>query len=134
MGTTSDTITVCFNGSCPVCRREIDQYKRLAERSGAEITWVDVTADRAFAARHGLDFEASIRRLHTIDANGKVIAGVPAFAALFSRIPALSWIGRALAWPVIRPVSELVYERILAPVLYAWNKRRLARAEKRSAQ
>ena len=126
----TNTLTVCYNGSCPICSREINQYKRMAAASNADLKWVDVTDDQDYARSHNLDFRTSLRRLHAVDGDGKVLSGVTAFTEMWQRIPKLAWIATILRWPIVGPVAEFVYERVLAPILFAWNIRRL---NKRSA-
>lgn len=119
-------LTVCFNGSCPVCRAEIEHYRRLAGED-AGIAWLDVAADPAAAERLGIGGEAGFRRLHSVDAAGRVQAGLAAFDSLWSRLPRYRRLARLARWPVLRPLMSAVYERILAPAVYALHRRRQAR-------
>ena len=66
-------LTVCFNGSCPICRAEIEHYRQLAGED-AGIAWLDVAADPAAAERLGIGGEAGFRRLHSVDAAGRLHA------------------------------------------------------------
>jgi len=130
----TNTLTVCYNGSCPVCSREINQYKRMAAASNADLKWVDVTDDQEYARSHNLDFYTSLRRLHAVDGDGRVLSGVTAFTEIWQRISKLAWIATILGWPIVRPVAEFVYERVLAPILFAWNIRRLNKQNARAQQ
>lgn len=87
--------TVFFDGSCPLCRAEIDHYRR---GPGAE--WVAfVDASRAGAADRlgpGLSREAALRRFHLRDRDGRLISGAAAFARLWSLLPGWRWLGRVV--------------------------------------
>jgi predicted DCC family thiol-disulfide oxidoreductase YuxK len=120
-------LTVCYNGFCPVCRTEIRQYRRLAEGAGAPLGWVDVVADPQALAKHGLDFDTLLRRLHAVDAQGRLYRGVDAFAMLWRRLPYYRHLARLMDFRLGRALAWLVYEGLIAPPLYAVNRRRLKR-------
>lgn len=90
-------LTVFFDGSCPLCTREIAFYRR---RRGADaIDWVDVSVDDASAGAAlppGLTREAAMARFHVMDGAGRIVSGGRAFAEILARLPALSLLGRIL--------------------------------------
>ena len=116
-------ITVCYNGACPVCRAEIDHYRGQADPASG-LAWLDAAGDPATAARHGLTGEDPFRRLHAVTADGRVLAGMEAFAAVWDRLPRYRWLARLVRRPVVRPVADVLYERVAAPVLFAMHRRR----------
>lgn len=116
----TDRIDVLYNGSCPVCSREIALYQRHAAEAEAPVDWTDITSD---ALPEGLDTEAAAQRLHVV-AGGQLIAGVPAFIVMWSTIPRWRWLARVVALPGVRQIATLIYDRILAPALYARHRRR----------
>lgn len=120
-------LTVCYNGFCPLCRTEIRQYRRLAENQGASLGWVDVVADPAALARHGLDFDTLLRRLHAVDAQGRLYRGVDAFHMLWRHLPYYRRLARLMDYRLGRALAWLVYEGLIAPPLYAINRWRLKR-------
>lgn len=89
-------LTAYFDGGCPLCSREIAHYRRI-DRTGA-IEWVDITADRGALASAGLDPLTAMRRLHAREPDGAWVAGVPAFLAIWRRLPGYrhlaTWITR----------------------------------------
>jgi predicted DCC family thiol-disulfide oxidoreductase YuxK len=117
---------VLYNGSCPVCSREIASYRRLAARCGAALDFVDASRDDEALATLGLDADRAARRLHLLE-NGRLLAGVEAFAALWDRLPGWRLLARLIRLPGVRAFAEFVYEGILAPLLYRWHERRLSR-------
>jgi predicted DCC family thiol-disulfide oxidoreductase YuxK len=77
-------------------------------------------------ARWGLSPDAAVRRLHA-RAGGRVLAGLPAFRAVWAVLPGWRWLARATGLPGVRPLADALYERAAAPALYALHRRRVAR-------
>lgn len=114
-------ITVLYNGACPICAREIAAYRRSAEAAGLDIGFEDLnTAD---LAAWGIDREAVRRRLHLRE-GGRVRVGLDAFVVLWRRLPRLGWLARLVSLPGLRPVAGGVYEWVLAPLLYRFDRLR----------
>lgn len=106
-------LDVYYDGGCPLCRAEIDHYRRCA---GADrVTFVDV--GRSAPAPHlgaGLDREAALRRFHVRSADGRLTSGAAAFARLWQTLPGWRWLGRLVDLRVlgvrpVLPVAELAY-------------------------
>ena len=72
-------LTVYFDGSCPLCRREIAFYRRL--RGAERLQWLDVSAGAPLG--QDLSCEAAMRRFHVRDAQGRLLSGGAAFARLW---------------------------------------------------
>jgi predicted DCC family thiol-disulfide oxidoreductase YuxK len=92
-------LTVYYDGGCPLCRREIDTYRR---RPGAEAcAWIDASRSDDAALGPGLTREAALARLHVRDASGRLASGARGFAALWQALPGTAWLGRlATAGPM----------------------------------
>ncbi len=122
----SEPPLVVYNGSCPVCSREIAAYRWLAARRGTALDFLDASRPDAPLAALGLDADRAARRLHLLE-GGRLLAGVEAFAALWDRLPGWRLLARAVRLPGVRRVADVAYEGILAPLLYRWHRRRLSR-------
>ncbi len=61
------------------------------------------------------------RRLHAVDAENRLYAGIDCAIAIWLRTPGDIWLGRLVGLPVIRAIAGLVYDRF-ADLLYAWNR------------
>jgi predicted DCC family thiol-disulfide oxidoreductase YuxK len=118
----ADEIRVLYNDTCPVCRFEINAYRRRAQAEGLPIRF-DVL-DRA--EDWGLTPDQAARQLHVWH-SGKVLSGMAAFRALWSAMPRWRWLARVTGWPMIRPLANLAYDRIAAPILYRAHLRRQRR-------
>ncbi|MEM6635451.1 MAG: DUF393 domain-containing protein [Pseudomonadota bacterium] len=121
----SNETTVLYNSSCPVCAHEIGIYRAYSEGKNLPLDFRDI--DAGDLAAFGLTPDDAARRLHVID-KGEVVAGIPAFIALWSKMPRFRWLARIVSLPVIHPLAVLIYEYLLAPVLYYAHKRRQRRA------
>jgi len=122
---TASTIVI-FNANCPICSREIAGYRRYCEARNLPVAFRDL--DRADLGALGLTPEDAARRLHVID-RGTLLAGTPAFLALWRAMPRFRPLARVVGLPGIRHIATLVYEGLAAPALYALHRRRVRRAQ-----
>jgi predicted DCC family thiol-disulfide oxidoreductase YuxK len=104
-------ICVYYDSACPLCRREVAFYRRL-DRSG-RVDWVDVHATRGSTVAPGLTRDAALARLHARNANGSMVSGAMAFAAIWQRLPWLAPFGRLLARRPFRWIAEGGYRLFL---------------------
>jgi predicted DCC family thiol-disulfide oxidoreductase YuxK len=133
----SSTVTVWYNTKCPVCNAGIEwQHRRLvrAARAGRQhrrlvraawagvIEFRDVNLEPDVLARFGAGVEDVRRRLHAVDAEGRLHVGADCAIAIWLRTPGDVWLGRVLSLPVIHPIARISYDRF-ADLLYAWNRR-----------
>lgn len=102
METASPTVTVWFDGACPLCRREIALMRRLDRRG--RIDFVDVAAEDTTCP---LDREELLARFHASE-NGRMVDGAEAFAAMWRAIPLL----RPLGWVARFPPALWALERM----------------------
>jgi predicted DCC family thiol-disulfide oxidoreductase YuxK len=118
-------LTVWYNTKCPVCNAGIDwQRSRLvrAARAGL-IEFRDINLEPEALARFGAAVEDVRRRLHAVDAAGKLHVGADCAIAIWLATPGDVWLGRVLGLPVIRQITRFAYDRF-ADLLYAWNRRK----------
>jgi len=104
--------TVYFDGSCPLCRAEIDYYRRKDD-AGA-LCFVDVSQSPDTLAE-GLTRQAAMERFHVRAPDGQLLSGAVAFVAVWQRLPAWRWAARAAALPGALRILELGY-RLFLPV------------------
>lgn len=120
----SEDTTVIYNGACPICSREIAHYRGRAEKHGAPLRFADL--NEGDLEGFGLTPDDAARRLYVAE-NGRLLAGTDAFLALWRYTPGYGWLARIVGLPGIRQTAGFVYERALAPLLYAAHRRRQAR-------
>ncbi|MEM9629387.1 MAG: DUF393 domain-containing protein [Pseudomonadota bacterium] len=118
--------TILYNGACPVCRREIDHYRHLDQRDDQALAFDDISKASPALDQLGLSQDAAKRRLHVLDADGQLLVGVPAFAAIWDRLPRYRWLSKIVRLPVLRSLLPWIYE-VIAFGLYHVDKRRQQR-------
>jgi predicted DCC family thiol-disulfide oxidoreductase YuxK len=119
----SPQLTVWYNTKCPVCNAGIDwQHRRLvrAARAGV-IEFRDINLEPNALSPFGAGIEDVRRRLHAVDADGRLHVGADCAIAIWRTTPGDTWLGRLLGLPVIRQITRVVYDRF-ADLLYAWNR------------
>jgi ubiquinone biosynthesis monooxygenase Coq7 len=105
------TLTVYFDGGCPLCRREIAFWQR---RRGADaIDWVNIDTLPGSHVRPDLTKEDAMVRFHVSKPDGRLLSGAAAFAALWSVLPATRIAGRIMALPGIVHLLDLGYAAML---------------------
>lgn len=118
------TTRILYNAECPICNAEICHYQRYAMRHGIGFGFDDLnTCD---PAAYGIDADTAARRLHVLH-DGQVMSGMPAFRVIWAQMPRYAWLARLTGAPIIRPLSEVIYDYILAPLLYWTHLRRQKR-------
>ena len=107
------SVTLFWDGACPLCRREIAYYKSI-DRAGA-VNWVDCHADPSVLAPYGVTYEQAMARIHaaerTPEGGERLLSGVDAFMAVWRRLPYWSVLPPLLAAaPGALPVAEAAYK------------------------
>jgi predicted DCC family thiol-disulfide oxidoreductase YuxK len=111
---------VYFNGDCPVCRSEMAHYANLCASSQPKFRFIDSMQRPDEFVECGLRLEHLERRVYLREADGRILSGMPALVHLWSRMPEYRWLSRVLALPVLRPISALLYDHVIAPSLALW--------------
>ena len=121
MPNTLKTLSVYFDGSCPLCQREIAMYRRLPE--AAWIEWVDVSSGQDLGG--DLSCAAAMARFHVRDSDGRLFSGAAAFSQMWRKFPGWRWLGWLSAWPPMSWLFELAYRLFLPirPTLQKWARR-----------
>ena len=115
-----DALTVMFDGSCPLCRREIAVYQSL--NALQKVSWLDVSED--FNGLSKKDQARYMARFHVQLEGGRVLSGAAAFVALWLKLPGWRWLGLVGLLPGVTPALELAYRAFLhlRPYLQRWAK------------
>lgn len=104
-----ERLTVYYDGACPRCVRDRQQYESLAGEAADTVCWVDITGRDEALRTQGIDPGLALRELHVADARGRIHRELDAYILLMSRVPLL----RPLAWliglPFIRPLVSRLY-------------------------
>lgn len=104
--------TVYFDGSCPLCRTEIEYYRHNDQ--DRSLDFVDISETGA-APPDGITQKHAMKRFHVRANDGRVLSGAAAFVEVWSRLPRWRWAARAASLPGALIVLEWCY-RIFLPV------------------
>ncbi len=114
---------VWYNTKCPICNAGINwQRDRLARaaRDGL-IVFRDINFEPDALSNYAVAIADVRRRLHGVDADGRLYVGADCAIKIFGLMPGEVWLARILSLPIIRPLAHLAYNRF-ADALFAWNR------------
>ena len=112
------SLTVYFDGSCPLCRAEIAHYRR---QIGAEqLCFLDVS-QTDHSLESDLDRDTALSRFHVRRSDGQLVSGAAAFVSIWSQLPRWQWAARIAKLPGITMLLEGGYRLFLpARPTLAW--------------
>jgi predicted DCC family thiol-disulfide oxidoreductase YuxK len=111
---TPDTLTVLYDGACPLCRREIAHVQGLAQRrADSGLCFVDIS--QAAGADGFSDAERArlLARFHVQRGDGARLDGAAAFVAMWDRLPGWRWPARLARLPGALTLLEWAYRGFL---------------------
>lgn len=123
----ADRTTVYYDGSCPLCRTEID-FMRRRDRDG-RVEFADIAADPSVLPE-GLAPDRAMARFHVRGPDGALHDGAAGFAAMWAELPALRPLARLARVPGVIWVLERLYRGFLRvrprlqPLARRWEERR----------
>ena len=102
-------LTVFYDGSCPICSREIARYRGL-DRIG-RLHFVDISLPSFDGEPWGLDNADMMKAMHAQDASGRTYRGVDAFRALWLGLPGPVYprLSRLLGLPGLHLLAVIGY-------------------------
>lgn len=108
-----DTLTVLYDGACPLCRREINHVKGLSERRrDSALRFIDISNDTG-EQRFAADRQRLLARFHVERADGSRLDGAAAFVAMWERLPGWRWLARLAQLPGMLALFEFAYRGFL---------------------
>lgn len=122
---TDPTLTVLYDGACPLCRREIGVYRQLKPlQADSSICFADVN-DATVPLPCGTTRDQLLARFHVQTTDGKVLSGAQAFLALWAALPGWRWLAFLGRLPGALWVMERTYRLFLRfrPMLQRWAAR-----------
>jgi predicted DCC family thiol-disulfide oxidoreductase YuxK len=108
---------VFYDGSCPMCSREIRHYQRL--RGADKLLWIDIAEDNTSLMAYGLDKDVAMARFHVMDKSGAWQTGAFGFAELWFHLPAYRWLAVLFRKLRLLPLLDKAYTRFAS-----WRLRR----------
>lgn len=102
-------LNVFYDGSCPVCSREIAHYRGLDRHE--RLYFIDISSPSFDAGAWGLKRTGLMKEMHVQDACGRLYRGVDAFRALWLGLPRPLYhrLSRLLGLPGLHLLAVLGY-------------------------
>lgn len=119
MDQTKEKITVFYDGACPSCIKDREDYKKVAGEAGEEVGWFDITGRDDQLRNIGIDPYKAKTELHVRDENQRVYSELDAYILLMNRVPRLKPLAWLIGLPIIRPVVSTLYRRMVKQRLKA---------------
>ena len=121
-GNDSPSLSVLYDGACPLCRREIGLYRGL--QSNTPVCYADVN-DPALPLPPGTTREQLLARFHVRSRDGNLLSGARAFLALWAALPGWRWLALIGHLPGATWAMERMYRFFLRlrPTLQRWASR-----------
>ena len=98
-----------YDGSCPLCRREINHYIKL-DRQGA-INWLNIVDQPRELAELKLSTEEAMRFIHGVTVDGKLVRGVDAFMLVWHELPYYRHLARLIQTLRLKSVLDFAYKK-----------------------
>jgi predicted DCC family thiol-disulfide oxidoreductase YuxK len=118
-------LTVLYDGTCPLCRREMGLYRNLQPlRPDQPVCYADIS-DPALALPPGTTRTQLLARFHVQRRDGQLLSGAAAFLALWAALPGWRWLAWLGCLPGAGWVMEGSYRLFLRgrPTLQRWVAR-----------
>ena len=115
--------TVYYDGSCPLCVREIKFYRSMA--GSRDVIWQDVSASSTSYPATGLSRDEALERFHVKTSAGALLSGAAAVAHLWLSLPGWRLLGTITGHRVVLPFAEAAYRLFLMvrPALQAMARK-----------
>ena len=105
---TKANLTLLFDGSCPLCLREV---KFLRSRDTLEnISFIDIDSPNYQPDLYsGISYKDAMGRIHAINESGEILKDVAVFREAY-RLIGLGWIYAPTNWPILGSLIDQVYK------------------------
>ena len=109
MNQDSAKIIVYYDGSCPKCVKDRQNYEQLAGNAGENVCWMDITGQDEQLREIGIDPRKALTELHVKDENQQILSELDAYIPLMSKVPLLKPLAWLIGMSLIRPLLARIY-------------------------
>lgn len=106
------SLTLLYDGGCPLCLREVRFLEARDRRRHGEarrLAFVDINAPTYDPDAHaGISYAAAMGRIHAIAADGTVLRDVAVFRQAYALI-GIGWLYAPTSWPLLGPLADAAY-------------------------
>jgi len=113
MNQSKKKITVYYDGACPSCIKDRENYEKLAGKSGGDVCWLDISGQNTHLRDIGIDPYKALSELHVCDEHQQIVSELDAYILLMSRVSLLKPLAWLIGLPVIRPLLSSLYHRMV---------------------
>ncbi len=113
MGQDNQQICVYYDGACPQCIKDRQQYEKLAGKNGENVCWIDITGNEQELQRLNIDPAKALTELHVKDENQRIVSEIDAYILLMSRVLLLKPLAYLIGLPVIKPIISRLYHYLV---------------------
>ena len=106
-------ITIYYDGACPKCVRDRQNYEKLSGKTGDDVCWFDITGQENHLREIGIDPQKALFELHVKDKTGRIVSEMDAYILLMEKIPALKPVAWLIGLPLIRPLLARIYHHLV---------------------
>lgn len=116
---TDDASKICvyFDGACPSCIKDRDNYLRLAGKTSQQVSWIDITGKEQELQALGIDPHKALTELHIkIEKEHQpplILSELDAYIVLMKRTYLLRPLAWVIALPMIRPALSRLYHKMV---------------------
>ncbi|HMO17426.1 MAG TPA: DUF393 domain-containing protein [Oligoflexia bacterium] len=111
-------LTVFYDGSCPLCSREMSFIKKRDHKS--RIRLIDISDESFDPTLYSKSREEFMKFIHALTPDGKIIMGVEVFREIYQAI-GLGYIVSITRLPVVSQLADFAY------LLFAKNRLRIGK-------
>ena len=109
--TNLDKLIVYYDGACPKCIRDRENYEKLSGPSGEQVCWFDITGQENRLHQLGIDPQKALTELHVRDTNGRIVSELDAYILLMNKIALLKPVAWVIGLPLVRPLLAKLYHQ-----------------------
>jgi|TARA_B110000240_G_scaffold116264_1_gene130304 predicted DCC family thiol-disulfide oxidoreductase YuxK len=117
---------IIYNENCPVCRFEINHYKKYVTKNNLPITFIDL--NKVNLDQWNLTQDHAAKKLYAFKAGDK-FEGIEAFRVLWSEMPKYRVLAALVKIPILNLLSKSTYNLVLAPIIYRMHLKREAKRQ-----
>lgn len=105
----ADKLIVYYDGACPKCIRDKENYEKLVGSESDSVCWFDITDQEDQLQKLGIDPQKALSELHVRDSSGRIVSELDAYILLLNKIPLLKPLAWLIGLPLIRPLLATLY-------------------------
>ena len=114
-------VEILYNAVCPVCHAGACELEKRAALANADVALTDVSQNSDALRRAGVTLDQVRLKMHAIDENGRVLAGMPAVALAWAATPPYRPLGRLMEVAPFSWIGAAIYH-LSAYFLWGWNR------------